>query len=108
MRLSVAKLKRVPYSFLMAKRVLIGGQRLANVITIWLRRLPDWMWGKDPSYEKLRAEKRHDPAAEPDPRRATAELIATELERLEWQVSYEESESIFSDQPPRSPPSTLR
>jgi hypothetical protein len=79
-------------------RIVIAGKQLANVIYVWLRHAPDWVWGKQPSYERLRAQKRHDPACEPDPRHEVAVLIAAELERLEWEVSYEQPDA------PSSPP----
>lgn len=79
-------------------RITISGKQLASVISVWLRRAPKWVWGKDPAYERLRAQKRHDPAQEPDPRKEVAALIAAELDRLDWQVTYEAPE------PPGSPP----
>lgn len=69
-------------------RIVIGGKQLANVIYVWLRHVPRWVWGTDPAYERLRAQKRHNPAEEPDPKGEVAEHIAAELERLGWEVSY--------------------
>ena len=77
-------------------RIVIAGKQLADVVYVWLRHAPPWVWGTHPAYERLRAQKRHDPAAEPDPRHEVATLVAGELERLGWQVSYE---------PPEAPPS---
>lgn len=79
-------------------RIVVAGKQLANIIYVWLRHAPGWVWGKEPAFEKLKAQKRHDPRQEPDPRHEVAELIAAELERLNWEVSYEQPE------PPRSPP----
>ena len=80
----------------MGKRVALDRSKLVPVLKGWLRRAPEWVWGKDPGYEKLRAQKRHNPNAEPDPKRMVAELIADEIERLGWEVSYEEKRDIFS------------
>jgi hypothetical protein len=70
-------------------RIVVAGKQLANVIYVWLRHAPGWVWGSEPSYERLKAQRRHDPANAPDPRQEVSELIAAEIERLNWQVSYE-------------------
>lgn len=75
-------------TFVLMDRVVISGRALAVVIAGWLRRVPKWAWGKEPNYEKLKAEKRHGPFDEPNPRMIAAELIAAEMERLGWEVSY--------------------
>lgn len=82
----------------MGKRVALDRGKLVPVLKGWLRRAPAWVWGKEPGYEKLRAQKRHDPSAEPDPKRIVAELIAEEIDRLGWEVSYESKRDIFSDE----------
>lgn len=85
----------------MGKRVALERAKFAAVIQVWLRKLPAWAWGTDPAYEKARAEKRHDPANQPDPKRMVAELIAEEIGRLGWEVTYEQQENIFSEHWPR-------
>jgi len=72
----------------MEERVVISRRALAVVIAGWLRRMPKWAWGKAPSYEKLKAEKRHGAIPEPRPHMIAAELIAAELDKLGWEVSY--------------------
>ena len=56
----------VPYAYDagMVKRVVLDRAKLVPVLKGWLRRAPAWVWGKEPGYEKLRAQKRHDPTAE--------------------------------------------
>ncbi len=60
------------------------------MIHVWLEHLPKWCWGEEPGYAKLRAQKRHDPMRAPDPQAMVADHIAAELERLGWEVTYEE------------------
>jgi hypothetical protein len=71
-------------------RVAIAGKQLAVIIRGWLRSTPERLWGKDENYERLKALKRHDPDAAPDPRREVADYIAARLEELGWEVSYPE------------------
>ena len=78
-------------------RIVVSGAKLAAILYVWLRDAPHWVWGKEPGYERLRAQRRHDPNAEPDPKREVANLLAAELERLDWTVSYEERGNIFAD-----------
>lgn len=81
----------------MADRITVSGKQLAIVVAIWLRRLPKWVWGKDPEYEKLKSTRRHNADEEPDPKRLAAELIASRIDELGWEVSYEEQGNMFAD-----------
>jgi hypothetical protein len=77
-------------------RITISGKRLAAVIYVWLRHVPKWVWGEEPGYAKLKAQKRHDPRSAPDAQAIAADHIAAELERLGWEVSYEEPSHLGS------------
>lgn len=79
----------------MGKRIRIEGKQLATVIYVWLRAVPKWAWGEEPRYAALKKLKRHDPADEPDPRMIVAELVAGNLQDLDWEVSYEEQGNPF-------------
>jgi hypothetical protein len=69
-------------------RLTISGRQLAATIQVWLTHLPKWIWGEEPGYAKLKAQKRHDPRHAPDPQEIVSEHIAAELERLGWTVSF--------------------
>lgn len=82
----------------MGERIKIEGKALAIVVAIWLRRVPKWVWGKDPHFEKLKKNGRRFSADdEPDPKRMVADLIAERLAELDWTVTYEERVNEFSD-----------
>ena len=83
--------------FSMPNRIVLDRKQLAVVITVWLRALPKWAWGKDPVYEKARKTWRHKPDEEPDPKRMAGELIAAKIAELDWEVSYEERGNPFAD-----------
>lgn len=87
----------------MTKRIAVPPDKLPPILKVWFRDLPPWVFGKDPAYEKLRAQKRHDPTNEPDPRRMIADLIAAKFAELGWEISYEESRDIFSGDWPITP-----
>jgi hypothetical protein len=70
-------------------RVTISGRKLATVIAVWLNHVPRWVWGQEPIYARLKAERRESGPA-PDGRMIAAEHIAVELERLGWEISYSE------------------
>ena len=80
-------------------RITIGGKKLADVISVWLLDIPPWMWGKDPAYERLRAQRRHQPEDEPSPRHEVARHIAAKVEKLGWEVSYPEPGVPFRTAP---------
>jgi hypothetical protein len=82
----------------MPERIRISGKQLAIVIKVWLRAVPEWCFGEEPKYAKLKAQKRHDPFAEPDARSIISDRIAAEIDRLEWEVTHP------SPQHPGSPP----
>lgn len=77
-------------------RIEISGDRLAVVIAVWLRDIPEWMWGMDPAYERLKAQRRHDPSQAPNPRKEVAALIAKKLEELNWKVSHPQPKHLGS------------
>jgi hypothetical protein len=68
---------------------MISGRQLAVIISVWLRDLPRWVWGDEPGYAKLKAQRR-ETGPEPDGRMMAAKHVAAELERLGWEVSYPE------------------
>ena len=70
-------------------RITISGRKLATVISVWLNHVPRWVWGEEPTYARLKAQRRESGPA-PDGRKIAAEHIAAELERLGWEVSYPE------------------
>jgi hypothetical protein len=82
----------------MGKRIKVEGRALAIVVAIWLRRLPKWVWGKDPHFAAM-AKKgyRLDPDRERDPKRMVADLIAERMATLDWSVTYEERPNEFAD-----------
>jgi hypothetical protein len=86
-----------PYLFRIgAAWITISGKRLAAVVHVRLRHVPKWVWGKEPGYAKLKAQKRYDPTNAPDARAIVSDHIAAEMERLGWTVSYQEP-GIYSD-----------
>jgi hypothetical protein len=68
-------------------RVIISGKQPAVVIGVWLRKVPDWVWGEEPGYARLKKEKRHNPLEAPDPRLIVATHVAGELERLSGRLA---------------------
>jgi hypothetical protein len=72
-------------------RTTISGRQLAVIISVWLRDVTKWVWGNEPGYSKLKAQRR-ETGPEPDGRVMAAEHVAAELERLGWEVSYPEAE----------------
>lgn len=82
----------------MGERIKVEGRALAIVVAIWLRRLPKWVWGKDPHFEALKKKGRRFSADdEPDPKRMVADLIAERMTALDWSVTYEERVNEFAD-----------
>lgn len=82
----------------MGERIKVEGRALAIVVAIWLRRLPRWVWGKDPDYAaRVKKGYRYNPDDEQDPKRLVAELIAERMAALDWSVSYEERANDFAD-----------
>ena len=82
----------------MGERIKVEGKALAIVVAIWLRRLPKWVWGKDPRIEAMKKNgRRFGFDEEPDPKRMVADLIAERMASLDWTVTYEERVNEFSD-----------
>lgn len=85
----------------MGERIKVEGKALAIVVLIWMRRLPKWVWGKDPDFEALKKKgRRYDPDAERDPKRLVADLVAERMAELDWSVTYEERGNPFADRTP--------
>lgn len=72
------------------KRIIVSPQQLAQSILIWIRVAPSRIWRKSEAYERLKAEKRHDPREAPDPHRDLAEYLAERFARADWEVSHPE------------------
>ncbi|QIK79053.1 hypothetical protein G7077_09265 [Sphingomonas piscis] len=82
----------------MGERIKVEGRALAIVVAIWLRRLPKWVWGKDPDFAaRVKKGYRINPDDEQDPKRLVAELIAERMATLDWSVTYEQRENGFAD-----------
>jgi hypothetical protein len=71
------------------KRVVIPSKMLLPVLKVWLRGAPDWVWGKEPKFERLKKSRGfYDPFAEPDAKHIAAELIVAAMDRLGWKMCH--------------------
>jgi hypothetical protein len=79
-------------------RIRVSLEELVTAIRLWIRCSPAHIWRRDELYERLKAEKRHDPAKAPDPQGDLAAYITDRFHRADWQVTRPEPDM------PRSPP----
>lgn len=73
----------------MQDRRTLSRKELETAISVRFRHAPKWVWGKDPAFEKLKAERRQNPEDEPVARQIAAAMVADMFEELGWEVSYE-------------------
>jgi hypothetical protein len=79
-------------------RIPVSIEELCTAIRLWIRASPRYIWKTDELYEKLKAEKRHDPSRAPDPQGDLAAYITDRFARQDWQVTRPEPDV------PGSPP----
>src|SRR5258706_16473426 len=79
----------------MRERIAVSIDELGEAIRPWIRGSPRPIWMADELYEALKAQKRHDPAKAPDPRRDLAAWITDQFARARWQVTRAVPENIF-------------
>lgn len=76
----------------MPKRLTLTPDKLAPIISVWLRELPKSIWAE------VDLKKSRDPLGDIDnqPRHQVARFIAAKFEELGWEITYGESRDIFS------------
>jgi len=77
--------------FISMERITITQNELARAILVWLRLAPKQVWRKFEAYERLMAQKRHDPEDAPRAREELAAYIAGKFRQPGgWEVSHPE------------------
>lgn len=90
----------VRYVFRMTEsRINVTEDELDMAIRLWIRLTPPHIWRVDEAYERLRAEKRHDPSKAPDPKRDLAAYIVAKFRQAGWEITREPSKALGSPPP---------
>ena len=72
------------------KRVVVTPEKLNTAIAIWLRVAPRHVWRKYEAYERLMADKRHNPEDAPDAQKALADYLTGRFTQAKWEITHPE------------------